>query len=250
MLFRSPYTGLDAACPIVTTTPIAPSPTTCSPVVSTCPNLPVPPPFTTVTWNAPTYGLSNVLGGVPLAVDPITGQLTAVPNTLGYFVFGIKCKEYRNGVLISETLRDFQLIVKPCPSIAAAAATAPDVICGTNAVSFLNNSDSTISNSYYWDFGVQSINSDTSTVKDPTYVYPDTGLYNYYLVAYAIGNPACNDTFAGTITLSDEFNGTFSLITEPCVANVFTFYSNVNSPTGTTPQYVWNFGDEIGRAHV
>ena len=64
----TPYTGLDAACPIVTTTPIAPSPTTCSPVVSTCPNLPVPPPFTTVTWNAPTYGLSNVLGGVPLEI--------------------------------------------------------------------------------------------------------------------------------------------------------------------------------------
>lgn len=239
----TPYTGLDAACPIVTTTPLSPSPTSCSPVVSTCPNLPVPPPFSTVTWNAPTYGLSNVLGGIPLAVDPITGQLTAVPNTLGYFVFGIKCKEYRNGVLISETLRDFQLIVKACPSLAAAAATVPNVICGTTQVTFDNTSDSTISNTYYWNFGDQTTITDTSTVKDPTYVYPDTGVYNYYLVAYAINNPACNDTFAGTVTLSDEFNGTFSFTKEPCVANVINFNSTVNAPEGTTPQYVWNFGD-------
>ena len=240
----TPYTGLDAACPVITTFAIGPSPTSCSGVVSSCPTVPVNPPFNTIVWNAPFYGLNNVLGGVPLAVDPITGQMTAVPNTLGYFVFGVKCKEYRNGVLISETLRDFQLIVKDCPSLAAAAATVPNVICGSTSVSFTNTSDSTISNTYYWNFGDPASMTDTSTTKNPTYAYPDTGIYNYYLVAYAINNPACNDTFAGTVTLSDEFNGTYNFNKEPCIStNKITFSSSVNSPLGTATQYTWNFGD-------
>lgn len=246
----TPYIGLDAACPVVTTAPIAPSGTTCSPVVSVCPNFPVNPPFSTVTWAAPTYGLFNVLGGTPLAVNSATGLVTAVPSTLGYFVFGIKCKEYRNGILIGETLRDFQLIVLPCPSIASAAASVPNVICGTNTVSFTNSSITSISNAFHWDFGNTAVLNDTSNIFSPSYTYPDTGTYNYFLVAFAINTPACNDTFASTVTISDYFNGVFNFTSDPCVPNKLFFNSAVNSPAGTTATFEWNFGDSDTSQHT
>jgi gliding motility-associated-like protein len=240
----TPYTGLDAACPIVTTAPLTPNATACFPVVSACPNLPVPPPFNTVNWNTGGgYGLSNVLGGIPMSIDPITGMVTATPNTLGYFVFGVKCKEYRNGVLISETLRDFQLIVLNCPSYAAAAATVPNVICGTTNVTFTNTSDISQTNTFTWNFGDPFTNGDTSHLFSPSYVYPDTGTYNYYLVAYATGFPACNDTFFSSVTFSDNFNGNYTFTTEPCLNNIFFFNGNVNSQAGLAVTYNWNFGD-------
>jgi hypothetical protein len=74
---------------------------------------PLPGPYNPVYWMPP-YSLANPLGGVPLSIDPNTGILTAIPNTLGAFVYGIKVEEYRNTTKISETLRDFMVnVVNP-----------------------------------------------------------------------------------------------------------------------------------------
>lgn len=71
------------------------------------------PPYEEVPWLAP-YSLENLMGGVPLTIDPVTGVMTGVPNTLGRFVVAVKVSAYRAGELIGETFRDFQLQVVPC----------------------------------------------------------------------------------------------------------------------------------------
>ncbi len=101
-----PYTGLDAACPMIGN--FSPSPSSCPNVVTTCPSLPVNPPFNTITW-LPPYNTNNMLGGIPMQINSSTGQVTATPNLQGYFVIGIKVKEYRHGVFLSETKRDFEV---------------------------------------------------------------------------------------------------------------------------------------------
>ncbi|WP_151087951.1 T9SS type B sorting domain-containing protein [Hymenobacter baengnokdamensis] len=78
--------------------------------------LPAAAPYTTVNW---TTGLStaNQIPGAPaLGIDAHTGRLTVRPSRLGLFVFGVRCAEYRKGVKIGETRRDFQLYVLNCPS--------------------------------------------------------------------------------------------------------------------------------------
>lgn len=71
--------------------------------------------FNPVTWTAG-YNTNNPLGPTPFSIDPVTGILTATPGTLGQFVVGVVVREYRNGVLISQTIRDFQFNVVNCPT--------------------------------------------------------------------------------------------------------------------------------------
>jgi len=77
--------------------------------------LPAAAPYTTVTWTTG-LGTTNQIPGAPaLGIDAHTGRLTVRPSRLGLFVFGVRCAEYRKGVKIGETRRDFQLYVLSCP---------------------------------------------------------------------------------------------------------------------------------------
>ncbi|AYQ33008.1 gliding motility-associated C-terminal domain-containing protein [Runella sp. SP2] len=67
-----------------------------------------------VRWAAG-YGLSNTIPGNPaLAIHPTTGFLTVRASQLGRFTFAILVEEYRNGVKIGSTRREFQLKVIDC----------------------------------------------------------------------------------------------------------------------------------------
>jgi len=49
----------------------------------------------------------------PFNMDPLTGEITFLPNTLGNFQVSLRVKEYRGGVQIGEITRDMQIIVVP-----------------------------------------------------------------------------------------------------------------------------------------
>ncbi|MDO7844785.1 gliding motility-associated C-terminal domain-containing protein [Hymenobacter sp. M29] len=83
---------------------------------------PSPAPYSTITWNAG-LGTANQIPGAPtLGINARTGRLTVRPSNLGLFVFGVRCSEYRRGVKIGETRRDFQLYVLACPTNVAPKA--------------------------------------------------------------------------------------------------------------------------------
>lgn len=78
------------------------------------PTQPYPAPYSAVNW-LPGLSQTNQMPGAPtLAVDARSGRLTVRPTRLGLFVFGVRCAEYRGGVKIGETRRDFQLLVIAC----------------------------------------------------------------------------------------------------------------------------------------
>lgn len=85
-----------------------------SSTANTVPTPPSPKPHATVNWQNP-YSLTNIVGGSPsMSIDPQTGIITCIPNSIGVFVFAVKIEEYRNGVKISETIRDIQYYVLNC----------------------------------------------------------------------------------------------------------------------------------------
>jgi len=78
-----------------------------------------PPPYESIVWSAP-YSEINQLGGTPeISIDPSSGELRAFPDATGQFVVGICVSEYRDGVLLSQNIRDFQFNVEECDIVLA-----------------------------------------------------------------------------------------------------------------------------------
>ena len=178
----------------------------CAPLLGANPDFPLPqppnpPPYDIVNWISPPYGVNNMLngfsGGAPLAIDPDTGLLTGLPNTIGQFVVGICLEEYRNGEIISTTRRDFQYNVGVCGETISSFFT-PEVVCNNElTVSFDNQSAN--ADQFIWYFN-DPLNPDaTSTMEEPVYAYGDTGTYQIMLIAEP-GNP-CVDTFFQTVSV-------------------------------------------------
>ncbi|MEZ4917648.1 MAG: gliding motility-associated C-terminal domain-containing protein [Saprospiraceae bacterium] len=163
------------------------------------PNPPFPGPYLEVEWKDPPYNLGNVLGGDPLTIDPHTGVMTGVPNTIGNFVVGVCVDEYRDGEVISTTRRDFQYNVADCGE-PTAAYFAPEIICDTLAVRFINQSSDATFMRWYFDWPNLT---PTTTSFSPIHTFPDTGSYMVALIANP--NDPCSDTMIQEIVLTQTF---------------------------------------------
>jgi hypothetical protein len=190
----------------------------CAPVncgmctVNSQPQPPYAPPYLPITWQTP-YSLANLLGGVPLAINPNTGLLTCTPNTVGQFVYGVCVAEYRNGSFIDSVRRDYQVNIVNCQMMVVSSIISPAVVCGGGyTVNFQNGSIG--GTSYHWDFGVTSLTNDTSNLVSPSYTYPDTGTYLVTLITYS-DSSGCNDTSTQTIRVTNFSLPTVTLNLNP-----------------------------------
>lgn len=203
------------------------------------PQPPNNPPYVPVVFQPP-YSMLDPLGGVPMTIDAINGELTATPNNLGQFVYGVCCKEYRNGVLVSTTMRDFQANVVPCPNITIASIFSPTISCGSLTADFINNSFNALN--YKWFFGDPTTLADSSAIPNPSYTYPDTGIYYATLIAYSPLDSNCTDTAIGEVRVYPDFTAAYTIATTPCT-NSFSFTDISTGIGGNANYWEWHFGD-------
>ncbi|MFK7932985.1 MAG: PKD domain-containing protein [Saprospiraceae bacterium] len=164
------------------------------------PNPPNNPPYNPVVFIDPVYNLDNLLGaGQPLRINPRTGRLTGLPTLQGQFVVGVCVEEYRDGVLISETRRDFQYNVGRCEEVEA-VIVAPAAQCENLTVEFSNNSVQ--ADEFEWHFDYPNDPRAISSEANPTYTYPDTGRYTVMLIAEP--GSACVDTSFAEVYLQNN----------------------------------------------
>ena len=96
----------------------------CTPFQGGTPDEPIPfvvppPPYDLIVWGS-AYSETNQLGGNPqMTIDASTGELRAFPDVTGQYVVGICVSEYRDGVLLSQNIRDFQFNVTECDIVLA-----------------------------------------------------------------------------------------------------------------------------------
>jgi len=199
---------------------------------------PAAPPYATVPFSAP-YSAGYAIPSNPdFSIDPQTGLLVGVPTQAGQYVMCITAKEYRNGVLIGETRRDFQFNCTNCISNTLAGIQPQTSYCDDLTLSFINQSQ--IAQYYSWDFGVPNDPADTSSVANPTFTFPDTGTYTVTLIA----NPGwpCADTTTRDFALYYEPQPQFSAGPAQCITgNSFNF--SALTTHGTNAQYSWDFGN-------
>lgn len=200
------------------------------------PQPPSPPPYDTVRWITPTYNLQNLLGsGDPLRIDLNTGLLQGRPDLQGQFVVGVCIEEYRDGQLLSMTRRDFQYNVGICGQITA-AFQAPSVQCDNRTVTFDNRSQ--FSFDFKWIFDYPN-GTDTSRLFEPTYTYPDTGLYTVALIAEP--GSSCADTFFADILIQDNtIDIDYSIASFDCVDSTQLVISN-NTTDPYSPIVSWEW---------
>ncbi|MFK7971327.1 MAG: gliding motility-associated C-terminal domain-containing protein [Bacteroidia bacterium] len=91
-----------------------------------------PPPYRNVRYN-PGFSFIDPFASGNFQIDPQSGFLSLTPTSNGIFVFAISVFEYRNGTLLSENKRDFQINVLTCqpqgnpPNINSSLTTIPVV---------------------------------------------------------------------------------------------------------------------------
>ncbi len=201
------------------------------------------PPFPFVNFTGG-FTPGNPLGpGATISIDPVTGILTADPELIGLFVVGIRVKEFRNGILIGQSDRDFLFKVVNC--VIQLAANVVPQIESSNFISFCQGFDAVFENNsfggtnYLWDFGVQEITTDVSTAFSPTYTYPGPGVYDVSLVV----NPGwpCTDTSFQTFTILEYLDIRYVVEDSICITgNSFNFDGIYDGPPN--PTISWDFG--------
>jgi gliding motility-associated-like protein len=209
----------------------------CTPLSGANPDIPQPqppnnPPYSPISWVNPPYSVDNMLNstptsGVPLSINEQTGLLTGLPNTIGQFVVGICVEEYRDGILMSTTRRDFQYNVGLCGQ-ANAAFMAPEIQCGSLTVVFENESQGT--SNFIWNFNDPGNPGATSTAFNPVYTFSDTGVYNIMLIA-APGE-VCEDTVFQEISLQENtLDVNFDFTLGPCSDSVRVLATDLSTDT-------------------
>lgn len=201
----------------------------------------VPPPYSEVIW-APGYSAEFPLTANPqVELDSVTGILTGKPTLGGIYSIGICVSEFRNGVLLSEIKRDFEVFVFDClQPISLFAEQSNDQLCDGFEITFENKSLN--AESYLWDFGVENLDSDTSIEFEPTFLFPDSGTYEVMLIAMPYTN--CADTSYQTYFIQQATTVDFNYFGPNC-GDIIT-YSFV--PFGTIDEggdFFWNFEEDI-----
>lgn len=208
---------------------------------------PIPAPnYPLVVW-ANGFSATQALGpSASISINPVTGIINAFPTTTGRYVVGIQVQEFRNGVLISTTIRDFIFQVFNCNIVLQAELPDQEDLAsftgfcdGNLQIQFENNSFG--ASNYHWDFGVNGVTTDVSTDFEPVFSYPDTGTYIVQLIA----NPgfACTDTTYMEIYLYDEINIAFDAIDTLCfTGNSIDFTAITDAPSGA--DFDWSFAPD------
>lgn len=202
------------------------------------PNPPTSPPFQPIIWAAG-YNVNNQIPGNPaIGINQTTGIMTANPSIVGTFAVGVRVKEFRNGVLINSTYRDFQFFVANCNPVTVASVPTQTSLCNGLTVN-LNGSASINAMSYLWDFG----DGNTSTTTNPSHTYAQPGTYTISLIVNA--GTTCADTTTVQYVMSNGMGITAATPNPQCITNNnFSFAVNGNFDPAVS-QINWNFGATV-----
>ena len=104
---------------------------------------PIAPPYDSVAYISPLSSTNPIIASVPFSIDPVTGLLTGTPSAPGRYLVNVRCNEWRGGVTINSTQRDFEVIVFNCfaPLTRQAAQIGPNPV--TNTLTITSNNDIT-----------------------------------------------------------------------------------------------------------
>jgi len=208
------------------------------------PRPPSNPPYDEIIWIDPPYNVNDMLGGVPLEIDPVSGQLSGIPNSVGQFVVGVCVDEFRDGELISTTRRDFQYNIGECGETTS-AFFSPDFICEGEVLELINESPD--ADSFLWIIQGPGFN-------DPLFFSEDLFLGNlppgdFSVSLIASNDFGCSDTLTKEVTVNTQFNSAdFTATFGDCSASIpiiLNDISRIDDTVAVTREWEYYIGDSL-----
>lgn len=196
------------------------------------------PPFNTLNY-ANGFSYDYPIESDPaFTIDPNTGYLSGTATALGQYVMGICVSEYRDGVLINTTNRDFQFNVTICDPNIISSIPDPSDFCLGQTILFENTSIN--ASFYHWDFGIDGIESDTSSLENPEFAFTEVGVYEVTLIA----NPGwpCADTSQTTFTALPVISPEIITGDYECSNGQDLYDFSFTSNASATASFQWDFG--------
>ncbi len=202
---------------------------------------PEPPGFLSlipIPYQPPYSGAAPL--GPSVEIDSKTGIISGVaPSKPGKYVVKVCVEEWRNGKLLNTHSKDFIMQIGNC-DFAAAELPVKILSCDGFTLNFENQSTSAGIEGYFWDFGVDYLQSDTSGLPTPQYTFPDTGVYKVTLTVF--GKAGCVDSGSSMVYVYPGFKPDFK-VTGSCVQTPYKFTDLTTSVYGTVNSWHWNFDD-------
>ena len=208
------------------------------------------PPFRTVNFLLPGFSFSKPMAGDPVvALHPVTGIISGTPQVTGQFVVGVCIKEYRNGVLLSSTQRDFQFNVQQCGRVVTPKLISDKVemdtfvyqSCRPGKILFRNISlGGNFINSYDWEFYLPE-EVKTFKTKDVELDFIERGTFYGKLVLNKI--QGCKDSAIVRVDIFPEVKARFDFIYDTCYAGPVQFLNVSYAGSGVLKKFRWS--DEV-----
>jgi gliding motility-associated-like protein len=167
-----------------------------------------------------------------------TGQLRVKPSRQGRFIVGICADAYKGGNLYASIRRDFQFNIFSCDGPVAKTDQNSYISCNDYSVAFTSTSSG--AQSFFWDFDGDNPGVLTSTERNPTFVFPDTGSYT---VIHTI-NPGlvCSSTVTVPVSVYPFHSVDFEF-EEACVNEELVFRDISSSTNNDIISSFWSLGD-------
>lgn len=236
----------------------------CSPLTGGTTNNPAPstaaaPPYPTVAFLNPFTSAAPLAGNPVVDIDPQTGFITGNPQFNGQFVVGVCVAEYRNGVLMSVTQRDFQFNVTDC-AVSVVADVLEDSLaangtflinsCDDPSIQYINESrQAQFIDGYLWEFNIGGGNTFSTTAVNPQVTYPGPGTY----IGQLIVNPNsadCSDTATIITNIFNNPDAGFTYAYDSCEIGPINFTSTSQSFDAPIETWLWDFGDDSSSTQV
>ena len=121
--------------------------------------------------------------------------------------------------------------------------------CTTRSVGFTDTSVPNSGTVTQWNWTFGDVTNNTSTLQNPTHVYPNSGTYTVTLSVTNSKGCTSTTTFTSSVVIAARPVADFTLPGNTCLPNataLFTNTSSISDGTIGTVSYTWDFGDNSG----
>lgn len=190
------------------------------------------PPFLDVVYQSP-FSAENPMGGSPqITIDDGSGFISGGPDVTGAYIVSVCVEEFRNGVLLSKTRRDFEFNVVTCDEKIVASLEQSDFLtqtsdqnyiyeaCHETSVAIINASiERGFIENYTWVFSdenMEVINISGSNLRDVMLDFPSPGIYTGYMKVD--DGAECEDSVDILVNIIPPLDLQVNMVYDTCVA--------------------------------